>query len=90
MAVSIEIAASFSINPNPVPGGVVRYSMNNLPKGIYRLRIYNLAGQVLYTATLNYNGSTSVQSLPLQNIKAGYYLMELSGKIKVQKAFIVE
>ena len=56
------------VYPNPVSNGSMGLQMNSMPAGIYHLRLFNSAGQMLFSKTINYGGGTASFSInyPLQ------------------------
>lgn len=62
-AVSNGTAKSISVYPNPVTGGIVNISFKNEPAGNYRVMLYTMKGQPLFTKTMSHAGGNAAQSL---------------------------
>jgi hypothetical protein len=72
-------ASNISIYPNPVLGDVIDLQMNNMPTGIYQIRLLNTVGQIIQTGTINNSGSNTTEKIPLnRNILQGVYQLELN------------
>lgn len=71
-------AQSFIISPNPVTGQVANIQLANFEKGLYTLKMYNQAGQQVYSKSLQHDGSSSSYSLQLPlSVKAGIYNLQI-------------
>lgn len=79
-----------NLYPNPVKGNALGLQIDNLPAGKYSIRIYNGSAQAVTNQSLNHEGGSVSQTIPLNNLKAGVYTFEISGVIKLQKQFIIE
>lgn len=88
--VNNQSTSSFLIYPNPVKNSVLRFDMRNLPIGKYQLRIYNFAGQVVQLEDMQNTIGTQNKILFLNKLKPGYYILDVSGEIRMQQKFTVE
>ncbi len=69
------------IYPNPVKGNTIGLQLLNLEQGKYAVRIYNDAGQEMFTGSLQHNGNSSTQSMQLKNkLPKGVYRLRLSNE----------
>jgi hypothetical protein len=79
--------------PNPVRAGHVSFQSSELSKGNYIVKVFNAAGQQVYTEKFNHNGGALNQTLQLPaSLKPGMYILHLeSGLSKLMnKSFIVQ
>lgn len=77
--------------PNPAIGSV-RFDMNGLNDGFYRLRIFNLLGQEVWSKRYQITGGKKTVRLELGNFEKGTYLYSLTddrGKTLVTKRLVV-
>ncbi|MEO7311925.1 MAG: polysaccharide lyase family protein [Chitinophagaceae bacterium] len=73
-------AGSILVYPNQVNGSLVNLQLNNLQKGVYQLKLYNISGQQLMAKPIAHNGGSSVQTIELNpGLPAGIYQLELCG-----------
>jgi hypothetical protein len=67
-----------SVYPNPVTNNVIGLQLNNLASGNYHVRLLNTVGQEMLTKTINHNGGSEAETMPLnKNIAKGSYYLEL-------------
>jgi len=67
-----------SIYPNPVAAEWLNLSFNNIPEGIFEVKIFNSIGQLILTKRINHaNGSSSETILFGRKIAAGTYQLEI-------------
>ncbi|RYZ50251.1 MAG: T9SS type A sorting domain-containing protein, partial [Chitinophagaceae bacterium] len=68
-----------AVYPTPVAGRALSLQLTNLEKGAYMLRLYNGAGQSVFTRTLQHNGGSSLEPLPLPaTLARGAYTLQLT------------
>jgi hypothetical protein len=72
-------AAAIRIFPNPVKGDNFNIQLNNLKKGIYTLRLLNMAGQTMLNRKIESNGSSSTQTINANNLSSGLYQLQVVG-----------
>ena len=53
-----ELAATMSVYPNPVTGGLVRLSFANQLPGKYQVQLVDVAGQVVSTKSITISNKT--------------------------------
>jgi|GEM_PF-1760112 len=83
------INSSLSIFPNPSKG-MVNIKLDNSTSGDYTISVKNVVGQVVYTETVNINGSLN-KVLDLESADAGVYFINISnGTSEVSKKIIIE
>ena len=69
---------SVTIYPNPVVNKTMQVQFNGMAKGIYRLRLISMMGQVQFVQPLMLAEGSSIQSIKLgNNIAAGTYRLEI-------------
>jgi len=81
---------SLQLFPVPLQGIHLQVQIDNLPKGIYHIRIYNSLGQMQQEQIISHAGGSMSQTLLLNNLKPGIYLLDVNGKIRLQKQFLVQ
>lgn len=81
--VSVKIGkggAEVSTYPNPVKGNTVSVQFSNMEKGSYTLRLFNVAGQVVMSRTIQHFGGSASEQLTLpEGIATGNYQLEVNG-----------
>lgn len=75
--------------PNPAINNSIALQLNNIEKGMYRLRLFNSEGQVVFSKAIHYNGNTLTVS-PVSSIATGNYYLEISGGagVKITKLLV--
>jgi hypothetical protein len=87
---------SITVYPNPVKSSsnAIGLQLNNLTSGTYTARLYNAAGQQVWTNTINHNGSNGSTSLQLnRTLASGSYQLQLTdsqGNSLQQTVMVVE
>jgi hypothetical protein len=83
--------ADIQVYPNPLTGNLLSLQTQRLGKGQYTIRITNAAGQQVLNRTLQHNGGSATESIPLPaNLKAGMYSLQLIGDdLKLTRSFII-
>jgi len=67
--------------PNPVTNGIISFQSADLSKGSYTIRLYNLAGQQVYTSNFAHLGGAINQTMQLpSSISRGTYSLALYSK----------
>lgn len=83
------VAGAISIYPNPVKGNIINVLLSNQVKGNYQLRLTNIAGQVMYTGSMNSENGNGVLVVNINSkLTAGSYQLEVitpEGKRNTQK-----
>jgi hypothetical protein len=81
-----------TLYPNPLRSGPLVLGLSGIKEGIYQLRIFNLAGQEIFTKSIINQGSFSTQALDLPSqINKGIYNIVIAGNdYKISKSFIVQ
>lgn len=73
--------ASLSVTPNPVTGDIITLQFNSVKKGRYEVRLYNSAGQMVYSGLIEHNGTSVTQTISLdRRIHKGTYSLLLTCK----------
>ncbi|MFY7901050.1 MAG: T9SS type A sorting domain-containing protein, partial [Chitinophagaceae bacterium] len=85
-------APSFTVYPNPVIGKTVRLQLSNVEMGVYTVRIFNSLGQEVASQSINHNGGSIIETIPLGKIAAGNYSMQIMNGTKtvITKTIMVE
>ncbi|MEI6946913.1 T9SS type A sorting domain-containing protein [Paraflavisolibacter sp. H34] len=73
---------TISLYPNPVLGGQVNLVANNLPQGSYTLRLFSAVGQLLMSRVLPGTGGSFQQTISLQGVRSGQYILEIRGGVR--------
>jgi hypothetical protein len=73
---TVSGSPALSVFPNPVTNGLVNLRFNNLPQGVYGVRVFNSAGQVVLNKQINHAAGSSVETLRLTG--KGMYQVEVT------------
>ena len=77
--------------PNPVKGGVVGLSFNNLAKGLYTIALFSADGKQVAAKQINHNGANASATLSLPNgIAKGVYQLQVTGATTLTQQVVVE
>ncbi|MDQ6609228.1 MAG: T9SS type A sorting domain-containing protein, partial [Bacteroidota bacterium] len=74
---NLNTTPSIVVYPNPVQNGMVTLQMNNMPKGIYNVRLVNSFGQTIVSKQINHAEGTSTETFGVNKVK-GSYLLEVT------------
>ncbi len=89
--VKIGGSNKFSIVPNPVQHKTMQLSLQGVDKGLFTLNLYNHAGQLLNTQTMEHAGGSATRSFYLGGIMPGtYQLRIMGGKHTITKTIVLE
>lgn len=67
-----------TVYPNPVTKGAVTVQFIDMIKGVYKLRLINTIGQIIFLQQLNHNGGNASQTLMLnRGVVNGTYKLEI-------------
>jgi hypothetical protein len=92
--VTVNFAAAgktFSVYPNPVTGGILTASFNNLVKGKYRLSVYNTTGQEVASRMIVHGGGNAVENISLPGVASGVYSVRLQGNdVNLQQTVLIK
>jgi Secretion system C-terminal sorting domain len=72
-----KTAPAISIFPNPVTGTMFSVQFTAMEKGIYQLRLINLAGQVVSVDKLVHAGGNVLQTVAVLNLASGEYQLQI-------------
>jgi hypothetical protein len=78
------------IYPNPVRGNTLSYQVNNLAAGTYTINIRNALGQAISTHTIKHEGGLLGETLNIPPVSAGVYYLDMQGKTRLHKSFILQ
>jgi len=79
---------SISIYPNPVRDGIVNMSLNNMPAGIYFIKMYNAIGQVVYTKQITHAGGNAAETIRLEKkLARGIYQLKVIADDASEKTY---
>lgn len=74
----ISSAASITIYPNPVKGNTINLQIANQSAGIYKVKLINNAGQMVYSNKIVTNSNNMSQSIYVgNNVSKGIYQLEV-------------
>ena len=79
---------TISVYPNPINGDVIHLQLNNQPSGIYKIKLYNSAGQVLISKNISHSEGSSEEDIKCDNLPKGIYqlkIMKPDGNEHVEK-----
>ena len=73
-----KINTTINISPNPVKGNLVNLQFNNQPAGIYNIRLFNAAGELVYSNLESHAGGSATLSFKLaSSLTKGIYQLEI-------------
>lgn len=76
---------------NPVRGGVLNLNLTEMVKGMYKISLYNAAGQKMYAGQLAHDGGSATHQLQLPNLKHGVYTLEVSDNLtRINKRLLIQ
>jgi archaellum component FlaG (FlaF/FlaG flagellin family) len=76
--VTISDKSGISIYPDPVVDGKVNVQLNNMPKGLYSLRILSADGKLMAASQIHHNGGNAAKVITISNyIAEGLYTLEV-------------
>ncbi|HSN60998.1 MAG TPA: T9SS type A sorting domain-containing protein, partial [Ferruginibacter sp.] len=78
--VVVKDAPSINVYPNPVVGKTVSIQFKNIPKGNYLLQLFNAAGQLVSSKSIQHNGTATIENFEInEKFGAGKYELKLTG-----------
>ncbi len=73
--------------PNPVSGDNFSLQMNGLPKGWYKIKLFNAAGKLLLVNNINVSNRNSIHNIKAdKKLLNGIYLLQLTGFDEILRA----
>jgi hypothetical protein len=79
---------SVTVYPNPVTDNIINISLNNMPPGVYAVKLYNASGQLVYTNSITHSiGSTAQTLRPTSKLSKGTYQLEVINKDGERETF---
>ena len=72
-----KLVPSITVYPNPVTGKQVNLQFTAMDKGMYNIRLINTMGQTVYSTQYSHAGGSATQSISINGVVAGAYMMEL-------------
>jgi hypothetical protein len=79
---------TITIYPNPVTDDFVNISFSNMPAGLYKVNLYNAAGQLIFTKPLTHAGGNAAETMPFnKKLSKGVYQLEVSNTEAIKKLF---
>ena len=84
--------SGFTVNPNPVKGNSISLQLSNLEQGEYTVNVINIAGQSIYSSTIEHSGGSSAQTVLLkQKLAAGKYTLQLTNdKTSIVRTVLIQ
>ena len=67
-AIVDKMIPAMNVYPNPVTGNKIAVQLNNIPKGIYSLKVVNGMGQVISLKKIELNGSNVAEIIEIGNV----------------------
>ncbi len=72
-------SSSISVYPNPIIGGSVNLQMENMPGGMYAIRLMNNFGQVIFSKLITHNKSSNTETIHVsETIGSGVYRLVIT------------
>ena len=80
---------TISVYPNPINDNVIHLQLNNQPSGIYKIKLYNAAGQVVISKNVSHAEGSSEEDIKCDNLPKGIYQLQVTNSSgnKVIKIF---
>ncbi|WP_018616688.1 T9SS type A sorting domain-containing protein [Segetibacter koreensis] len=76
---AFEESVSLTVAPNPATGNVITLLINNLKKGRYGVSLYSSEGQLVYSGSIDYDGTSGTQTVVIdKRLHAGSYSLLLT------------
>ncbi len=75
---------NISVYPNPISDDVIHLQLNNQPAGIYKIKLYNSAGQILISKNITHPEGSSKEDLKCDNLPKGIYQLQISNSSDYQ------
>jgi uncharacterized repeat protein (TIGR01451 family) len=69
---------TISVYPNPINDDVIHLQLNNQPSGIYKIKLYNAAGQLLISKNISHAGDSSAENIKCDNLPKGIYQLQIN------------
>ena len=66
-----------SLYPNPVVNGVIKIKFNNMPQGLYKVRVLNNLGQTVLNKQIYHATGNSIEVIELGKKIKGIYHLEV-------------
>lgn len=73
-----EPAKKISVYPNPITDGIIHLQMNNQQQGVYSVRLFNSAGQLVYSKKINLVNAIGEETIICPNLPKGTYQLEVA------------
>lgn len=73
--------SELSVFPNPVTNNKINVQVSGVASGNYTANVYSVAGKLVYTTTINSQGTTLSKSLDLPTMPKGNYSLEITNGI---------
>jgi len=74
-----KVKSGFAVFPNPVTDGLIGLQINNVPAGIYTVRVINSNGQVLSKEVINHMGGNATKTIAAASMMiSGSYQLEIT------------
>ena len=71
------IPSNISVYPNPISNGIINLKFDNMPQGIYLVRVVNNLGQTVTRKQINHAQGNNIEPLHM-NYKKGIYHVEIT------------
>ena len=69
---------SIGVYPNPVTNGVINLQMNNMPAGMYNVRVFNSMGQTVMIKLINHVAGNSTETIQVgRTLTKGVYQLDV-------------
>lgn len=81
-------SAAISIYPNPSSGNKFNLQLSNTSKGDYALRLYNGAGQTVYSKIITHDGGSATETIQLNSsLPKGVYQLNIKSVEGINSTF---
>jgi hypothetical protein len=69
---------SISVYPNPISNGAIHLQLRSQPAGVYTIKLYNAAGQLLLSKNIAHAEGNSEEIINCENLPKGIYQLKVS------------
>lgn len=76
-AVPANTKPAIVIYPNPAQNGFIKLQFDNMPKGIYGVKLLSALGQTVVSKQINHSGGNNTETISVNRIK-GTYMVEIT------------
>jgi hypothetical protein len=80
--------ASLLVYPNPIKGNEATVQVSNVPAGHYTVRVLGVDGRTVSSKAMTLTDGSSTESFLVNNLTVGFYILEITGPVRLQQHFV--